>query len=240
MPDETVEPEKQSTRGGALAALGLMLVVGLVLYGWVQREEINEARAARQNEEWEQRVRAEETRQRQVRANAWRDVRLAKARWDELYPWVKRTAALRQQLLTGAAGLDWLLSDGNAFDLFGLAIGAGAIEATNQVLAEATAEIQMKGPEVIAVVVEMDDAVTAMLEADAALPGDEQAIAAFQHAKEVGMRWAEAGNAMQLVMAQDFFSAGASADRFNEATAEFMAALQDLMPGRPPSNDGAP
>jgi len=232
-----IESEK-SNRAGLLSALGLLLVAGLVIYGWHQREENNLARIARENEEWERRVRAEETRQIQARANAWRDVRAASARWNELFPWMERTADLRQRVLAGAAGVDWLLSDSNPLDPFGLALGAGAIEMTSRVFAQAQAQIQMKWPEVVEVLVEMDEAAGAMLRADAALPGDEAAVDAFERAKEVASRWADDANLMQQVAAQDFFSAGASAARLNETTAELMAALEELMPTPTPSTTG--
>ena len=223
---------------GVLTALGLMLVTGLAIFGWNQLAENNIERIARENEEWERRVRAEESLQRESRAIAWSDVRTAKDRWDQLFPWVERTAGIRQRVLVGAAGVDWLLSSSNRIDPFGVAIGAGAIEATSRVFAEAQAQIQMKWPEVVDVLVEMDDATATMLQADAALPGDEQAVATFEHAKEVALRWAEAANSMQHVAAQDFFSVGASAARLNQATAELMAALEELMPAPTPSNDG--
>lgn len=232
-----IESEK-SNRAGLLSALGLLLVAGLVIYGWQQREENNLARIARENEEWERRVRAEETRQIQARANAWRDVRAANARWNELFPWMERTTELRQRVLAGAAGVDWLLSDSNPLDPFGLALGAGAIEMTSRVFAQAQAQIQLKWPEVVEVLVEMDEAAGAMLRADAALPGDEAAVAAFERAKEVASRWADDANLMQQVAAQDFFSAGASAARVNETTAELMAALGELMPTPTPSTTG--
>lgn len=232
-----IESEK-SNRAGLLSALGLLLVAGLVIYGWQQREENNLTRIARENEEWERRVRAEETRQIQARANAWRDVRSANARWNELFPWMERTTELRQRVLAGAAGVDWLLSDSNPLDPFGLALGAGAIEMTSRVFAQAQAQIQLKWPEVVEVLVEMDEAAGAMLRADAALPGDEAAVAAFERAKEVASRWADDANLMQQVAVQDFFSAGASAARVNETTAELMAALGELMPTPTPSTTG--
>lgn len=227
-----IESEK-STRTGLLSALGFLLVAGLVFYGWHQREENNLARITRETEQ-------REARQRQARAAAWSDVRAAEARWDELLPWVERVTEIRQKILLGAAGVDWLLAGSNPFDPFGLAIGAGAIETTTRVFAEVQAQVQLKLPEVVEVLVELDDATAAMLEADAAIPGDERAVAAFEHAREAAVRWADAANTMQQIMAQDFFSAGASAVRFDEATTELTAALADLMPAPPPSNNGAP
>lgn len=223
---------------GVLTALGLMLVTVLAIFGWNRLEENNIERIARENEEWERRVRAEESLQRESQAIAWSDVRTAKDRWDQLFPWVERTAGIRQRVLVGAAGVDWLLSSSNRIDPFGVAVGAGAIEATSRVFAEAQAQIQMKWPEVVDVLIEMDDATAAMLQADAALPGDEQDVAAFEQAKDVALRWAEAANSMQHVAAQDFFSVGASAARFNEATAELIAALEELMPTPTPLDDG--
>lgn len=229
---------------GLIALVAIVAGLVLVVYGVDFSSEREAAREASARAA-EARERAEEQRLTHARASAWDEVRRTKARWDALLPWLKRVARTRETVATaaaaGMAGAAWLAEDMPLFG-DGLAIGAATrmqAEAA-QTMAEAEAEIALKGPEVFDAVDALGEAIARMLEADAAIPGDPAAIAAWNEARAVAERWGRAADELGAIMAVDVLSAGQATTVFEATTNEMVSALQKLMPGSATSQADSP
>lgn len=218
--------------GTGLVVLAI-IVAGIVLVGYAsdRREEAREERARAA----EARERAEEQRLLRVRASAWGEVQRTKTRWDEHLPWLKRVTKTRETIAAaataGMVGAAWLAEDMPFFGE-GLAVGAATQMQARaaQTMAEAEAEIAVKGPEVFSTVDALGGAFARMLEADRVIPGDAAAIAAWNDANAVAERWDRAADEFGAIMAVDVLSAGQAATVFDRTTNEMIAALQKLMP----------
>lgn len=230
---------------GLIALVAIVAGLVLVVYGV---DFSSERRAAAR----EERVRAVEARERaeqrhliQARSSAWDEVRRTRARWDALLPWLKRVAKTRETVATaaavGMAGAAWLAEDMPLFG-DGLAIGAATRMQAEvaQTMAEAEAEIALKGPEVFDAVDALGEAIARMLEADAAISGDPAAIAAWNDARAVAERWGRAADELGAIMAVDVLSAGQATTVFEATTNEMVSALQKLMPGSATSQADSP
>ena len=150
-----------------------------------------------------------------------------KARWDELLPWLRRITKTRETIAAAAtAGM----------------VGAATQMQTRaaQTMAEAEAEIVVKGPEVFETVEALGGAFARMLQADSAIPGDPAAVAAWNDAKAVAQRWDRAADEFGAILAVDVLSAGQAATVFDRTTHEMVAALQQLMPAPATSPGDSP
>lgn len=229
---------------GLIALVAIVAGLVLVVYGVDFSSEREAAREA-STRAAEARERAEEQRLTHARASAWDEVRRSKARWDALLPWLKRVTKTREAVATAAAvgmtGAAWLAEDMPVFG-DGLAIGAATRMQAEvaQTMAEAQAEIAVKGPEVLDAMDALGGAFGRMLEADAAIPGDAAAIAAWNDARAAAERWDRAAEELGAILAVDVFSAGQAATVFDGMTNEMFAALQKLMPGSATSPADSP
>ena len=170
-----------------------------------------------------------ETRAREEHAMAWSAVVRANAHWAELTPRISQITNTRQAIsATAMTQAAWLAELGDLGGLMGGPLGVHNRAA--QAMAEAQAQIAIKGPEVIRVVDQMGRAIVRMLDADAALPSDASGTATRNEARSTAQEWETAANEMLQVMAVDVFSAGDVATRFNDMTTEVMAALERLRP----------
>lgn len=183
------------------------------------------------------------TTRREVRASeehtmAWNAVVRAHDRWVELTPWVSQITNTRQSIsATAMTEAAWLAELGDLSGLMGGSLGVHNRAA--QAIAEAQAQIAMKGPEVIAAVDGMERAISRMLEADANIPGDAAKTAARDEARSAAQDWQTAANEMIQIMAVDVFSARRAAIRFNDMTLEVMTTLERLRPVTSGLNTGS-
>lgn len=228
--------------GTGLVVLAI-IVAGIVLVGYAsdRRDAAREERARAA----EARERAEEQRLLRVRAAAWGEVQRTKARWDELLPWLRRITQTRETIAAaataGMVGAAWLAEDMPFFGE-GLAVGAATQMQARaaQTMAEAEAEIAVKGPEVFETVEALGGAFARMLQADSVIPGDASAIAAWNDANAVAERWDRAAAEFGAILAVDVLSAGQAATVFDRTTNEMVAALQNLMPAPATSSGDSP
>lgn len=228
--------------GTGLVVLAL-IVAGIVLVGYASdRRETARQESARAAEA---RERAEEQRLLRVRAAAWGEVQRTKVRWDELLPWLRGITKTREAIAAaataGMVGAAWLAEDLPFFGE-GLAVGAATQMQARaaQTMAEAEAEIAVKGPEVFETVEALGGAFARMLQADGAIPGDASAVAAWNDANAVAERWDRAAAEFGAILAVDVLSAGQAATVFDRTTNEMVAALQNLMPAPATSPGDSP
>lgn len=211
----------------------VLIIAGIVLVNYAgERQDAAREERARAAEA---RERAEEQRLLRVRAAAWGEVQRTKARWDEHLPWLNRVTKTRESIAAaataGMVGAAWLAEDMPFFGE-GLAVGAATQMQARaaQTMAEAEAEIAVKGPEVFSTVEALGGAFARLLEADRVIPGDPAAIAAWNDANAVAERWDRAADEFAAIMAVDVLSAGQAATVFDRTTNEMIAALRKLMP----------
>lgn len=209
---DTTDREGEFTLFHAVGGLVLFVIVALSI-DWV-RGQMADHREARATEE---------------HSLAWNAVSRAYDDWVELTPWVSQITNTRQAIsaavMTEAA---WMVELGDLSGLMGGPLGVH--DRAAQAMAEAQAQIVVKGPEVITAVDTMGRAITRMLEANAALPGAAARAAARNGARAKAQEWETAANEMMQIMIVDVFSAGDAATRFNHLTTEVMAALEGLGP----------